>query len=68
MELCISIDEDNCNALYNSLIQDNNQDIEMECTNNKLIIKIINVKLSSIYNLVDDIIRDYETYKKVGEL
>ena len=68
MELCISIDEDNCNALYNSLIQDNTQDIEMECTNNKLIIKIINVKLSSIYNLVDDIIRDYETYKKVGEL
>ncbi|EQB73429.1 MAG: hypothetical protein AMDU4_FER2C00073G0075 [Ferroplasma sp. Type II] len=68
MELCISIDEKNCNALYNSLIQDNNQDIAMKCEDNKLIIKIINVKISSIYNLVDDIIRDYETFKKVGEL
>ncbi len=68
MELCISIDEKNCNALYNSLIQDNNQDITMKCEDNKLIIKIINVKISSIYNLVDDIIRDYETFKKVGEL
>ncbi len=68
MELCISIDEENCPALYNSLVQDNNQDIKMKCENNKLIIKIINVKLSSIYNLVDDIVRDYETYKKVSEL
>ena len=68
MELCISIDEKNCNALYNSLIQDNNQDITMKCEDSKLIIKIINVKISSIYNLVDDIIRDYETFKKVGEL
>ena len=40
----------------------------MKCEDNKLIIKIINVKISSIYNLVDDIIRDYETFKKVGEL
>ena len=40
----------------------------MKCENNKLIIKIINVKLSSIYNLIDDIVRDYETYKKVSEL
>ncbi len=68
MELCISIEEKNCNALYNSLIQDNNQDITMKCEDSKLIIKIINVKISSIYNLVDDIIRDYETFKKVGEL
>jgi hypothetical protein len=64
----MSIDEENCLALYNSLIQDNNQDIIMKCENNKLIIKIINVKLSSIYNLIDDIVRDYETYKKVSEL
>jgi len=68
MELCISIDEENCSALYNSLIQDNNQDIKMKCEKNKLTIKIINVKLSSIYNLIDDIVRDYETYKKVSEL
>jgi hypothetical protein len=67
MEICISIKEENCEALYNSLIQDNNQDILMECSKGKLIIKIVNVKITSIYNLIDDIIRDYETYKKISE-
>ena len=68
MEICITIDEDHCKELYNSLIQDNNQDIIMECNNNKMFIKIKNVKISSIYNLIDDIIRDYETFKKIEEL
>ncbi|WP_337859974.1 KEOPS complex subunit Pcc1 [Ferroplasma sp.] len=68
MEICISIDEKNCTALYNSLIQDNDQDIEMECKEGQLVIKIKNAKISSIYNLVDDIIRDYETFKKIYNL
>ena len=68
MEICITIDEDHCKELYNSLIQDNNQDIIMECNDNKIFIKIKNVKISSIYNLIDDIIRDYETFKKIEEL
>ena len=68
MEICITIDEDHCKELYNSLIQDNNQDIIMECNDNKMFIKIKNVKISSIYNLIDDIIRDYETFKKIEEL
>ncbi len=68
MEICITIDEDHCKELYNSLVQDNNGDITMECNNNKILIKIKNVKISSIYNLIDDIIRDYETFKKIEEL
>ena len=40
----------------------------MECNDNKIFIKIKNVKISSIYNLIDDIIRDYETFKKIEEL
>ncbi len=68
MEICITIDEDHCKELYNSLVQDNNGDITMECNDNKIFIKIKNVKISSIYNLIDDIIRDYETFKKIEEL
>ncbi|WMT51963.1 MAG: KEOPS complex subunit Pcc1 [Ferroplasma sp.] len=68
MEICITIDEEHCNELYNSLIQDNNQDISMECNDNKIIIEIKNAKISSIYNLIDDIVRDYETFKKIEEL
>jgi hypothetical protein len=68
MEICLIIDEEHCNELYNSLIQDNNQDIIMECNDNKIFIKIKNVKISSIYNLIDDIVRDYETFKKIEEL
>jgi membrane-bound inhibitor of C-type lysozyme len=68
MEICISIDEENCNELYNSLVQDNDNNIEMQCSNNSLTIKIKNAKISSIYNLVDDILRDYETYKKINKL
>ena len=68
MEICITIDEDHCKELYNSLIQANNQDITMECTDNKIFIIIKNVKITSIYNLIDDIIRDYETFKKIEEL
>ena len=40
----------------------------MECRDNKITIKIKNAKISSIYNLIDDIVRDYETFKKIGEL
>ena len=40
MEICITIDEDHCKELYNSLVQDNNGDITMECNNNKILIKI----------------------------
>ena len=68
MEICITINEEHCNELYNSLIQDNNQDITMECNDNKIFIKIKNAKISSIYNLIDDIVRDYETFKKIEEL
>jgi hypothetical protein len=68
MEICITIDEDHCKELYNSLIQDNNQDIIMECNDNKIFIMIKNAKITSIYNLIDDIIRDYETFKKIEEL
>jgi hypothetical protein len=68
MEICIIIDEEHCKELYNSLIQDNNQDITMECNDNKMFIKIKNAKISSIYNLIDDIVRDYETFKKIEEL
>lgn len=68
MEICITIDEEHCNELYNSLIQDNDKDITMECNDNKILIKIKNVKISSIYNLIDDIVRDYETFKKIEEL
>ena len=68
MEICIKIDEEHCNELYNSLIQDNDKDITMECNDNKIFIKIKNVKISSIYNLIDDIVRDYETFKKIEEL
>jgi hypothetical protein len=68
MEICITIDEEHCNELYNSLIQDNDKDITMECNDNKIFIKIKNVKISSIYNLIDDIVRDYETFKKIEEL
>ncbi len=68
MEICITIDEDHCKELYNSLIQDNNQDIIMECNDNQIFIMIKNAKITSIYNLIDDIIRDYETFKKIEEL
>ena len=68
MEICIKIDEEHCNELYHSLIQDNDKDITMECNDNKIFIKIKNVKISSIYNLIDDIVRDYETFKKIEEL
>ncbi len=68
MEINIEIDEEDCPGLYNSIIADNDENISMECDSGKLKIDIKNAKIISIYNLVDDIIRDYETFKKIKNL
>ncbi|MEM0140020.1 MAG: KEOPS complex subunit Pcc1 [Ferroplasma sp.] len=68
MEITIQISTDSCQELFNSLVQDNDENISMECQNNSIIIKIKNAKLSSIYNLVDDFVRDYETFEKIKNL
>ncbi len=68
MEINIEIDENDCYGLYNSINADNDENISMECYNNKLKIDIKNAKITSIYNLIDDILRDYETFKKIKNL
>ncbi len=68
VEINIEIDEEDCYSLYNSIIADNDENISMECDNNRLKIDIKNAKIISIYNLIDDILRDYETFKKIKEL
>jgi len=68
MEINIEIDENDCYGLYNSINADNDENISMECYNNKLKIDIKNAKIISIYNLIDDILRDYETFKKIKNL
>ncbi len=68
VEIEIEISTDCCRELYDSLMPDNNDLIKMQCSDKSLDILIKDAKISSIYNLVDDFIRDYETFIKIKKL
>lgn len=50
-----------------SINPDNDKDITMDLVDNKLKIEISNLKLSSIYNVSEDILRCYDISKKIGK-
>ncbi len=68
MEMSIEIDEERCVDLYNSLLPDNDENIFMKCSDSKIEIKIKNLKLTSIYNITEDILRNYDVFSKIKNL
>ncbi len=68
MEMLIEIDEDRCMDLYYSLLSDNDENIFMQCSDGKIEINIKNLKLTSIYNIAEDILRNYEVFSKIKNL
>ena len=39
--------------------------MSMDIVENKLLIKIIRLKVTSLYNVVDDILRNYEVFDSI---
>ncbi len=68
MDVEISIDVNNCNSLMLSLSPDNDENIDIKCYDQNIVIKIKNLKMQSLYNVIDDILRDYDTWLKMNEI
>ncbi|SMD31005.1 hypothetical protein [Picrophilus oshimae] len=68
MDVKISMDTENCNSLMMALSPDNDETIEIRCREKKIDINIKNLKMQSLYNIIDDILRDYETWLKMNEI
>ena len=65
----MEIDESqiNCENMIQVLNPDNDENITMSCDGSLLKIKIIKLKISSLYNTVEDIMRCYEISKNIDE-
>jgi len=61
----IEFDEPNAAYLEKVISPDNGNLISMDASGNHVIIRISELKLSSLYNIIDDLIRDIEVGKKV---
>jgi hypothetical protein len=69
LRITISDEEEVLKNAASSLVPDNNDDIAVSVTDGIMTVDVKNLKISSIYNLSEDILRCYEISKKLmGEL
>jgi len=64
-DLSVDVDPETCEMIRKSLNPDNDPNITMVCSGGKLSVNVRNLKISSLYNITDDILRCYETSKKI---
>lgn len=67
MDFRLGVRLDGCELIRQSLNPDNNEDMEITCSENEMVITVRNLGISSLYNLIDDIVRCYEVSKKIFE-
>lgn len=69
LRITISDEEEVLKNAASSLIPDNNDDITVSVKDGTMTVDVKDLKISSIYNLSEDILRCYEISKKLmGEL
>ena len=65
IEITIDCEGDECRRLASSLNPDDTQDWKTTISGHSIIVKIKTEKIISLYNLVDDLLRSYEVFKKI---
>ena len=63
--LRIAMDDKECSDFQQVLEPDNNNTVRMQCDDHGMTITISELKTTSLYSLVDDILRSYEVFKKI---
>ena len=61
------MDEQLCAKFIATFNQDNNSTIDTKCKDGNLVIVIKDLKISSLYNITDDILRNLSTFEKIYE-
>ena len=65
IEITIGCEGDECQRLASSLNPDDTQDWKTTISAHSIIVNIKTEKITSLYNLVDDLLRSYEVFKKI---
>ncbi len=65
MELVIGVGSSSCDKIKDSLAPDNPGSISARCDSGNLCINVSGMKIASLYNTVDDLLRCYEVSKKI---
>lgn len=63
----LDMNVDTCKKFIATFNQDNNSSIESSCESGNLVIVINDLKISSLYNITDDILRNLSTFEKIYE-
>ncbi len=66
VELKIKCSLNEAQGIINALQPDNTDTMSMNIEENTLVIRIARLKATSLYNVLDDILRNYEVYKNVA--
>ena len=61
------MEADPCVKFIATFNQDNDSTITAKCINEKLVIVIRDLKISSLYNITDDILRNLIIFEKIYE-
>ena len=65
IEVTIGCDADDCRRLASSLKPDDTENWKTTISDHSVIVNIKTEKITSLYNLVDDLLRSYEVFKKI---
>lgn len=66
LELVMDMGREECLGLKAVIDPDNGPHIRTECIEKGLKIEISDLKETSIYSLIDDILRSYEVFRKIS--
>jgi hypothetical protein len=61
----MEFDDPDAQRILKAISPDNDSEINMSVDGSHAIIKITRLKVSSLYNVIDDLIRDLEVGKKI---
>ena len=69
MEISVSIecDDSECQKLLKALKADDTKDWQTDVLENKVVVTVKTDRITSLYNLVDDLLRSYEVFKKLND-
>ncbi|WP_297215606.1 hypothetical protein [Thermoplasma sp.] len=62
------IDDRDCDPFLKTISPDNYGNIKMECNSERIKITIDEDKYGTVFTLLDDILRNYEVFKKIRDL
>lgn len=69
MEIKVSIqcDDSECHKLLQALKADDTNEWKTDLVDNRILVAVTTDKITSLYNLVDDLLRSYEVFKKLND-